>query len=350
MASVTIYDVAAQAGVSIKTVSRAMNGERNVSAATQERVRAAAQALGYSPSLSARSLAGARSFVIAVFTDARLTADHWRDGGGEDLARLQLGAGDQCRRTGHHLLVEPVGHGPVQARAEVKALLGALKPAGVILAAPVSDDPAVLDVLDKSETPYVRLAAGAPDGGGLRMATRDREAARAMTERLLALGHRRLGVVVGEPRLGASRARLEGFLEAMAAQDLTPPDAFIQHGDGGFRSGAEAAKLMLAEIERPTAIFASSDEMAAGCMAAAADRGFAAPSDISIAGFGDGAAARVCRPQLTTVRLPLAAMAAEAARRLIGGEVVAGRGGEVPQDLFAAFELVERASIGPRRR
>ena len=58
----------------------------------------------------------------------------------------------------------------------------------------------------------------------------------------------------------------------------------------------------------------------------------------------------MCRPQLTTVRLPLAAMAAEAARRLIGGEVVAGRGGEVPQDLFAAFELVERASIGPRRR
>lgn len=350
MASVTIYDVAAYAGVSIKTVSRAMNGEPNVSEAAQERVRAAAEALGYSPSLSARSLAGARSFVIAAFVDASLTMDHWRNGRGADyLARIQLGATMQCRETGYHFLVELIDHDAPQVRGEVKALLAALKPAGVILTPPSADNAVVLDILHKSETPYVRLGPERDQGFGLRMRMQDHEAAFGMTEHLIGLGHSRIGFIIGEPRYGSSRARLNGFLAAMSAHGLATPDAMIQHGDYTFQSGLDAARAMLGEIDRPTAIFASNDDMALGCVALAAELGLSVPEHLSIAGFDDSAGSRFSRPQLTTVRQPLVEMAAQAARLLIAGEVKPACDQDAEGGLFSPFELVVRGTTAPPR-
>ena len=209
MASVTIYDVAAHAGVSIKTVSRVMNAEPNVRPGTRERVAAAAEALGYHPNLSARSLAGSRSFVIAAFVDAALTMDHWRSERGADyLTRIQLGATIQCRQAGYHFMVELIDHQTPRVRQEVKSLLAALKPDGVILTPPSSDDEIVLELLQESSTPYARLGPEREGGGGLRLRMDDRGAAIGMTEHLIGLGHRRIAFIVGEPRYGASRARL----------------------------------------------------------------------------------------------------------------------------------------------
>lgn len=347
MASVTIYDVAAKAGVSIKTVSRVMNNEPNVRPAMRDRVLAAAGALGYSPNLSARSLAGSRSFVIAVFVDAALTIDHWRSERGADyLSRIQLGATLQCREAGYHLLVELIDHEGPRVRQEVAALLAALKPDGVILTPPSSDNAVVLELLDKAGTPYVRVGPERAEGLGPRVHMDDVAAAREMTEHLARLGHRRIGFIVGEPRYGASQARRDGYLEAMKGLGLPVADGWVRQGDFTFQSGLDQAKALLALPDRPTAIFASNDDMALGCMAAIAEAGLMTPGDVSVAGFDDSPSARFSRPQLTTVRQPVAEMASVAAKLLIG-QARSGAAAERPVDELLPFELIHRASTAP---
>jgi len=350
MASVTIYDVAAHAGVSIKTVSRVMNAEPNVRPGTRERVFAAAETLGYHPNLSARSLAGSRSFVIAAFVDAALTMDHWRSERGADyLTRIQLGATIQCRQAGYHFMVELIDHQTPRVRQEVKSLLATLKPDGVILTPPSSDDEIVLELLRESSTPYARLGPERVGGGGLRLRMDDRAAAIGMTEHLIGLGHRRIAFIVGEPRYGASHARREGFLEAMAAHGLPAPEAYIRQGDFTFQSGMDAARDLIGLGDRPTAIFASNDDMALGCLTALGEAGLATPEDVSVAGFDDSSSARFSRPQLTTLRQPLVEMATHAARMLIGGEVPADCDEDAVLDL-PPFELVcRRSTAAPAR-
>lgn len=350
MGSVTIYDVAAKAGVSIKTVSRVMNNEPNVRPVMRERVLAAAGELGYSPNLSARSLAGSRSFVIAVFVDAALTIDHWQSERGADyLSRIQLGATLVCRDAGYHLLIELIDHEGPQVRQEVAALLAALKPDGVILTPPSSDNAVVLELLDKAGTPYVRVGPERAEGLGPRVHMDDVAAAREMTEHLISLGHRRIGFIVGEPRYGASQARREGYFEAMRARGLPVSDAWIRQGDFTFQSGLDQAKALLALPDRPTAIFASNDDMALGCIAAIAEAGLMTPGDVSVAGFDDSPSARFSRPQLTTVRQPVAEMSSVAAKLLIE-QARNGATSERPVDELLPFTLIHRASTAPPPR
>jgi len=347
MASVTIYDVAARAGVSIKTVSRVMNKEPNVRPAMRDRVLQAAGELGYSPNLSARSLAGSRSFVIAVFVDAALTIDHWRSERGADyLSRIQLGATLECREAGYHLLIELIDHEGPQVRQEVAALLAALKPDGVILTPPSSDNAVVLELLDKAGTPYVRVGPERAEGLGPRVHMDDVAAAREMTEHLIALGHTRISFIVGEPRYGASQARREGYLEAMKVHGLPVAEGWVRQGDFTFQSGMAEAKALLTLPDRPSAIFASNDDMALGCIAAIAEAGLMTPGDISVAGFDDSPSARFSRPQLTTVRQPVAEMSSVAAKLLIAQAKTNEPVGR-PEDILLSFELIHRASTAP---
>ncbi len=316
----TIYDVAARAGVSIKTVSRVMNAQANVTAETREQVMAAVVALNYHPSRSARSLAGARSFLLAVVTDEKLTLDHWHTGRGADyLARIQLGTTVTCRDAGYHVMIAPVDQSGASGAQHLAAMLATLKPDGVILTPPSTDSDVVLGVLRATGTPYVRLGAERSDGGGLRLTLDDKGAARCMTEFLLSLGHTRIGFIGGDERYASSTSRREGFVEAMSARGLKTP--WLLSGDYTFESGLEAGQAILSRTRRPTAIFASNDEMALGCMAAAAERGLQVPHDISIAGFDDSGGSRLSFPLLTTLRQPIDAMAALAASALIDGSV-----------------------------
>lgn len=350
MASVTIYDVAAKAGVSIKTVSRVMNKEPNVRPAMRDRVLEAAGELGYSPNLSARSLAGSRSFVIAVFVDAALTIDHWRSERGADyLSRIQLGATLECRDAGYHLLIELIDHEGPQVRQDVAAFLAALKPDGVILTPPSCDNEVVLELLDKAGTPYVRVGPERAEGAGPRVHMDDVAAAREMTEHLANLGHKRIGFIVGEPRYGASQARREGYLAAMKTRGLPVTDSWVRQGDFTFQSGLDQAKALLALPDRPTAIFASNDDMALGCIAAIAEAGLMTPGDISVAGFDDSPSSRFSRPQLTTVRQPVAEMSSVAAKLLIA-RAKSNEPPERPVDELLPFELIHRASTAPPPR
>jgi len=318
MSGVTIYDVAARAGVSIKSVSRVLNGERNVSEALRGKVQAAVDDLGYRPSLSARGLAGASSYLIAALVDADLTVEHWRSGRGNDyLSRMELGALMECRHAGYHLLVELVDVASPNLEREMLAMISSLRPDGLILTPPVSDCSVVLDALDQRGAVYVRLGAEAELSRGRRVYMDDRRAAYDMTVHLARLGHKDIGFIIGSPRYAASRLRREGFETAMQRHGLAVRPEWVLEGDFTFQSGLECGARLLAREPRPTAVFASNDDMAFGVLQAAVRQGLSAPADLSVVGFDDAPGAQFSAPQLTTVRQPVAEMAEAATRMLI---------------------------------
>ena len=336
----TIYDVADLAGVSIKSVSRVLNRGANVSPALEAKVRAAVEALDYRPSLSARTLAGASSYLIAAFVDAELTLEHWRSGRGNDyLSRLEYGALVECRDAGYHLLVELVDYGSPSLEAKLLSLLRALRPDGVLLTPPNSDDPRVLDILERNGTPFVRLGAEVDLDRGMRVFMDDRQAGADMTTHLIAAGHRRIGFVSGPTGYAASRARREGFQAAMAQHGIAVDEALIVEGDFTFESGRLAGAGLLSVADRPTAIFASNDDMALGVLNAAAALGIPTPSGLAVCGFDDTPSAMLSTPPLTTIRQPVAEMAAAATRLLL--PATRGRQGEAQRVDYA---LVERLS------
>jgi len=174
----------------------------------------------------------------------------------------------------------------------------------------------------------------------------DVAAAREMTEHLADLGHTRIGFIMGDPRYGAAPARREGYVAAMKARSLKVDKAWIRDGDFTFESGRKAAAALLALPERPTAIFASNDDMALGALAAVAEADLSVPGDVSVAGFDDSPVSRLSRPQLTTIRQPLVEMSTLATKMLINGGARSS-GTERPRDELLPFTLIHRASTAP---
>ena len=331
MKRATIIDVATAAGVSIKTVSRVLNAEPNVKADTRARIDAAIAALSYVPSVSARSLSGARSYLLGLLFDNPSPAY---------IGDLQTGALRRCRQAGYHLIVESLDTNAPDVGKSVMALISTLRVDGLILTPPVCDHEGILAVLEDAGMPYVRIAPDRdPDRTAL-VQMDDRAAAREMTALLLADGHRDIGFVKGHPDHGASHLRFEGYAEALAAQGLNLRSDRVAQGHFSFRSGVEAAEVLLAGPGRPTAIFASNDDMALGVMSVANAKGLIVPRDLSICGFDDTPTARVVWPQLTTVRQPIAEMSAAAADLLIMGGV------REAQSRLLPFEIIVRGSTG----
>lgn len=344
MAGATIYDVAARAGVSIKTVSRVVNREANVSRAMRERVEEAVVALGYRRSLSARALAGSNSTIIAALVDAGLTIKHWKSGRGNDyLSRLELGALMECRRAEYHLMVELVDHGSATLERDMLALLGSIRPAGVLLTPPNSDHSLVLDILDAAGVAYARISPEKDLGRGVAVRMDERQAAFDMTRHLIGLGHRRIAHVSGPAAYAASRLRREGYEQALRQAGIAQHAALLVEGDFTFASGIAGAEILLSG-ERPTAIFAANDDMALGVLQGAAAAGLSVPQDLSVAGFDDTPSALFSTPPLTTIRQPVAEMAAEATRRLV--PPVNRLEPEEDSIVTVPYELVVRGSTG----
>jgi LacI family transcriptional regulator len=329
----TIYDVARAAEVSIKTVSRVLNGEPNVRPETRQRVSECAAALHYRPSLSARSLAGARSYLLGLLFDNPSPAY---------VTDVQTGLTTRCRESGYHLVVEPVRcDSPDVARA-VETLTGALRLDGVVLTPPVCDSAAVLDVLDRIAMPYARIAPWSDVDRGGRVEMDDRRAAYEMTGHLLQLGHRDIGFIRGHPGHGASRRRFEGYAQALADQGVAVRPDRVLRGNFSSQSGVDCGQALLDRPDRPTAIFASNDDMGLGVMMVAARLGLSVPEHLSVAGFDDSTAAKIVWPPLTTVRQPVVDMAYAAADLMLSREAGPGQ----PQARMLDFELVVRTSTG----
>ena len=327
----TIKDVSRSAGVSIKTVSRVLNNERYVGAQTAERVRSAIAALGFRPSLAARSLAGRRSHQIALICD---NPSPWY------VFEMQSGIRDRCEAAGVRMIAQPWDRASDTLADDIAALLDTTGADGVVLTPPASDRADVLDLLDARGVAYVRISPGVRPAATSAIAIDNQGAAQAMTSRLLALGHRRIGWVEGDPDYAASAQRAAGHEGALAAAGIAPDPDLRAPGRYDFASGERAGAAMLALPEPPTAIFAANDEMAAGVLAAAHRRGVAVPGALSVAGFGDDALAGYVWPPLTTIRQPVRALAWNAADLLLAP-------GDAPERRVIAWDLIERASTGP---
>jgi len=192
------------------------------------------------------------------------------------------------------------------------------------------------------------VATAATRDGVFTVTIDDHAAAYAMTQRLLSMGHRRIGFIRGDANQTASSKRFEGYADALQSAGLSADPALVAQGDFSYRSGLAAAERLLKSPSRPTAIFASNDDMAAGAMSMAHRLGLAAPADLSICGFDDTAIATTVWPELTTVRQPIAEMA-EVAVELLVLAVRRRRAKEPvpPESRRLGFTLVERQSDGP---
>ena len=329
----TITDVAKEAGVSMKTVSRVLNNEPNVAQATRDRVKAVAERLQYSPNLAARGLASSRSYLIALAYD-NASADY--------IMNIQRGAIEACRQHGYHIVLEPVSleRGDL-ALAELS--FKRLGVDGVILTPPLSDSLPLRDMLRRLNIPHVLVAPEEP-GPAPTVRMDDVEAARQMTAFLIGQGHREIGFVLGHPEHSSTELRRGGFLAAMEEAGLSVPSDRIVAGDYTFKSGVDAGDVLLSDPERrPTAIFASNDDMAAGIVSVASRLGLSVPGDLAVCGFDDTPIATALFPKLTTVAQPIQEMGRKAAETLVDRRHAKG-----PAVHTFDFELVIRDSTRPR--
>lgn len=341
MAKATIDNVAALAGVSIKTVSRVVNKEPNVRQATRDKVLKAIEALDYRPNLSARSLAGNRSYVIGLLYD-NPSANYVID--------VQDGVLTTCRAQGYDVLIHPCNHQQPDLEREVGDLLRQTRIDGVILTPPLSDVMSILDVLRERQIPFVRIAPTLKKSISPYVETNDAEAAYDMTCELIALGHERIGFVAGHPDHRAVTHRFEGYRAALVENDIPLDEALVVQGYNSFESGEAAAGTLLALEQAPSAIFAANDDMAAGVMMVAHQQGLRIPGDLSVAGFDDTPVAHQIWPSLTTVRQPIQAMAQKATELLL--KQLKGKDVQLPASMLSS-SLIRRDSTGkpsPRKR
>ena len=227
--------------------------------------------------------------------------------------------------------------------SEIKALIDETHVDGLILTPPVTDQPDLLQELQRRGLPFVRIAPGVDAGICPSVYIDDVAAAMDMTRYLVRLGHERIGFIIGHPDHSSARDRLKGFRHGLAAEGMAEDPALIRQGMYSYESGRAAALELLRLENPPTAIFASNDDMAAGALAVAHELGVGVPGELSVAGFDDTDMARVLWPALTTIRQPTRDLAYGAADLLLDGA-----GASTARAL--RYELVERGSTAPPPR
>jgi LacI family transcriptional regulator len=291
----SINDVAKAAGVAIKTVSRVLNNEPNVREETRAQVVAAVKRLNYHPSLSARSLASRRSYLVGLVYD-NPSANY--------TIEVQRGALARCREGKFLLLLHEVAGRDDELIKDILAFANRTHLDGLIITPPLSESTDLIRSLDAEGPPFVRIAPNDYKHKSPYVDIDDEGAAREMTEYLIGLGHRRIAFIIGRPGHHASGERLKGYKAALKAHRLPYAPEYVRQGDFLFDSGLDAARQLLALPKRPTAIFAGNDDMAAGVLMAAHEMGVKVPAQLSVAGFDDAAIARTVWPPLTTVLQP----------------------------------------------
>ncbi len=303
-------DVAKAAGVSMKSVSRVVNNEPNVTTKLRSKVDRAIAALGYVPDLAARSLAGGRSLTVGLlfndYGDAFMPSYY---------PKVQSGAYRACRDGGYHLLVETLQTEGADFIDRFERTLATMRTDGFVLPPPLADNRVIMDALERRGISYARVAPAIELDRAPYVAIDDTTAAREVAQYLWSLGHRRLGFVSGRQEHPAAHDRRKGFADALA--ELGCHDFAEATGMFQFDIGIEAAKSLMTSANPPTAIFAANDDSAAGVMAGLAQLGLKVPDDVSVVGFDDSWIAQSVWPYLTTVHQPIAEMAAVAAAMLI---------------------------------
>lgn len=299
---VTIGDVAAQAGVSVSTVSKVLNDRYGVAETTYARIRTVIDELGYHASLAGQSLRSRRTNVIGVLV--------------RDIepfsAELLKGVAEGIHGTGFELVVfSGCGQQPDQAgweRRYLARITGTLAD-GVILVTPGSVDAA-------AGSPVVAVDHNVRSSALPTVDSENFLGAVSAVEYLIGLGHRRIGFVAGRADLESARLRDAAYRHALEQAGIAFDPLLVREGGFQPETAHEATDGLLALERRPTAIFAANDVMALAVMSAASARGLAIPGDLSVIGFDNVPESALATPPLTTVEQPIRQMGVEAVRIL----------------------------------
>ncbi|HEX8526029.1 LacI family DNA-binding transcriptional regulator [Allosphingosinicella sp.] len=333
----TINDVARVADVSKKTVSRVINRSPLLNDETRERVEKVIRELGYVPNPQARALALRRNFLVGLIHD---------NPNAQMVLNVQQGILEALQGTEFAMVIRPVDRNSSMMLDDVRHFLEQQRLYGVVLLPPISENDALARLCEELDVRYVRMGSAELDDPDHMVASNDREAVREAVTYLVEQGHRLIGLIEGPDGFRSAKERRLGFEDALARAGIKLPRSLIASGNYTFETGVAAASRLLDLSPRPTAIFASNDEMAAGVVHAARDRGIDVPRDLSVMGFDDTPISAHIWPPLTTVRWPIVSMARAAAFKLVGGLTPDA---DAPEPSMFISSLVRRASVAPPR-
>ena len=331
----TLAAVAAEAGVSLPTVSKVVNGRPDVAADTRARVEQLLSDFDYHrPGARRVARRGRRSGLIDLIFNG--LDSPW-------AVEILRGVEEWCAERATGAVVSAVRHGSARPASWTSAL-ASHDTEGVILVTSELTAPQLKQLRGEGIPLVVVDPVNLPDADLPSVGTTNWAGGLAATDHLIQLGHERIGAIAGPPDYLCNRARLDGYRTALDRAQLPFRDEYVRHGDfqheGGFIRGRELLSLP----ERPTAIFAGNDQQALGVYEAARQLGLRVPQDLSIVGFDDLPVARWVSPPLTTVRQPLAEMGRTAAAML--GDLIEGRS-LTTRRVELSTELVVRESTAP---
>lgn len=304
--SVSIVEIAKRAGVSVATVSRALNNKGPVSEKTRERIQLIAGQLNYKPNVSARGLLLHKTETIGLILP-ELADEFFMD--------ILRGVDEAASRSGYYVMISS-SHSRRDMVETMLEFMSSGRVDGVILMAPMLHGD-LKDIILRSGRPIVLLNNYDQIQNSVCVNIKNYQGAFSMTEHLIKLGHKRIALIKGPEGNSDAHQRLQGYLEAMGKHSISIDPDLIISGDFSSKSGYFAFMRLMNEQNKPDAIFALNDMMALGCFEAARANQLEIPKDIALAGFDDIYMTRFLTPRLTTVHTPIMELGQRAVNYLL---------------------------------
>ncbi len=331
----TILDVSKEAGVSAATVSRALNGKGQVSPAVAKRVFDAVEKLQYTPNVSARNLRRNESRIILILAP-NVTNPYY--------THIIAGIGKYAHQNGYSSFLCNTQGDPKQEEQVLNMLVRHQADGAILLAA---------EQHSKWLSPYaeqfalVQCSEFDPDLDIARVSIDNYAAAMEIMHYLLELNHTRIGIISSVNKYVSTELRMKGYLDALQTAVIAPKEEYIRYAtiDYSFKSGFDAARSLLSQERRPTALFCISDMLALGAIASAREMGFRVPEDVTVTGFDDVEQTTMFHPHVTTVAQPCFALG-EKAMEMLKNQLTRVPS---PREVILPHKLMVRESSGPRR-
>lgn len=330
---VTLREVAEEAGVSVGMASRVLSNYGSFSAKTQSAVMAAAEQLDYRPNALARSLRVGRTKAIGVVV-SNIVSYHW--------TTFIRGIEAAAQERGYQVLLGTTADDPAVERRYLKALQER-NVDGIVLS-PAPENEGFVAKLIEDGVRMVLVECANPELKAPRINIDDRPAAQRATEYLLALGHRRIGIVAGNQALSSGRRRLAGYRDALNAAGLGPDDAMVGLGEYRYEPAYRAVESLMALPDPPTALLVCNELMTGAALQCLKDRGVDVPGSVSVVAFDDPAWTSFMRPGITTVRTPRVEMARLALHTMLAMLSDPSGPAAAPTESIVTTEFVVRES------
>lgn len=332
----TIVDVARAAGVSVATVSRVLNGKGRVKEALRAQVLQAVEALQYVPNTTARNLRRSESGTVLILAP-NITNPYY--------THILSGIGEAAQKYGYRSFLCNTG-GDIQQEKSLLSRLETHEADGAVLLATELHADWLRPYAERF--PVVQTSEFDPDVDVAHVSIDNRQAALDAMEYLLSIGHTRIGFITSENRYHSTQQRTCGYREALEAAGIAVQESYIRpaSADYSFKSGFQAARSLLSQESRPTALFCISDMLALGAIASAQEMGFRVPEDVTVVGFDDVESTTMFHPHVTTVVQPCLDIGRQAMEMLCA----LMRGQSVPRQVVLPHRLAVRESSASRNQ